>query len=294
MQGGYLKMQINFEKIKAGKTMKELLEFSIINLDKPCGPTSFQVAEQVGRILDAGKFSHFGTLDPMVSGVLPVALNRACRLATWFMKKDKTYVGIMHLHEDISEEKLKEEMKKFVGKIMQLPPVRSRVKREERQREVYKFEILEKNERDVLFISEVEAGTYIRKLVSDLGERIGGAHMTELRRIKAGIFDENDKGFVTLYELEKAVEEYEKGNEKPLRELLIPGEVISRIMPVVYAKKEAIKKLYTGSPLMLEFIEGKPEVKEGNTAVFSDDKFIGVYEISKEKEVFAKPKFVLN
>lgn len=285
---------INIEQIKSKKTIHELLEFSVINLDKPCGPTSFQVAEQVGKIVEARKFSHFGTLDPMVSGVLPVALNRACRLATWFMKKDKTYVGIMHLHKDIDMEKLKEEMQKFVGKIMQLPPVRSRVKREERQREVYKFEILEKNGKEVLFVSEVEAGTYIRKICSDLGERIGGAHMAELRRIKAGIFSEQDKEFVNLYELEKAVEESKKGNEKELRKILIPGEIVSKIMPVVQVNQGCIKKLFTGSPLMSDFIEGKHEVKEGNIAVFSEEKFIGVYKLSEEKDIVARPEFVLN
>lgn len=287
-------MEINLEKIKQNKTIKELLEFSIINLDKPCGPTSFQTAELVSRIIGARKFSHFGTLDPLVSGVLPIALNRACRLATWFMKKDKTYVGIMKLHKDILTEKLKEEMKKFVGKILQKPPVKSRVKREERERQIYRFDILEREGRDVLFEAEVEAGTYIRKLISDLGEKIGGAHMTELRRIKAGIFSENDKEFVTLYEIEKAIEDFKQGNEEKLKEILIPGEVVSRIMPVVFVKKESIKKLYRGSPLFNSFLEGEIEIKNGTIAVFSDDKFIGVYSLSKEKGIFARPEFVLN
>jgi H/ACA ribonucleoprotein complex subunit 4 len=287
-------MEINLDKIEQKKNIKELLEFSIINLDKPCGPTSFQVAEQTGKIVEARKFSHFGTLDPLVGGVLPVALNRACRLATWFMKKDKTYVGIMRIHKDIPEDRLREEMNKFIGKIMQLPPVKSRVKREEREREVYRFEILEKEGKDVLFVAEVEAGTYIRKIVSDLGERIGGAHMAELRRTRAGIFSENDKEFVTLYKLERAVEEYKKGNEKPLRDILIPGEVISKIMPVVFVKKEAVRKLFTGSPLLNSFLEEKTEAKEGNIAVFCDDKFIGVYSVKNEKDIFAKPEFVLN
>ncbi|MEM4270807.1 MAG: RNA-guided pseudouridylation complex pseudouridine synthase subunit Cbf5 [Candidatus Pacearchaeota archaeon] len=287
-------MEINLEKIKQNKTIKELLEFSIINLDKPRGPTSFQAAELAGKMVGAKKFSHFGTLDPLVSGVLPIALNRACRLTTWFMKKDKTYIGIMKIHKDISEEKLKEEMKKFVGKILQKPPVKSRVKREERERQIYRFDILEREGRDVLFKAEVEAGTYIRKLISDLGEKIGGAHMIELRRIKAGIFSENDKEFVTLYELEKAIEDFKQGNEEKLKEILIPGEIVSRIMPVVFVKKEYSKKLYHGSPLMKDFLAEKTEAKEGNVAVFFEDKFIGVYSLSKEKGIFARPDFVLN
>ena len=62
------------------KNIQELLEFGIINLDKPSNYTSFQAAEIAGKMLkDLGvrKFSHFGTLDPLVSGVLPIALNRA-------------------------------------------------------------------------------------------------------------------------------------------------------------------------------------------------------------------------
>ena len=81
-------------------------------------------------------------------------------------------------------------MQRFVGKIIQLPPVKSRVKRQERERSVYSWKILEydKEKKDVLFSCEVEAGTYIRKLISDLGLVICGSHMAELRRTKAGIF----------------------------------------------------------------------------------------------------------
>jgi H/ACA ribonucleoprotein complex subunit 4 len=289
-------MTINIKKIKDTRSIKELLEFSIINIDKPTGPTSFDVVEKVKQILGVRKTSHFGTLDPMVTGVLPIAINRACRLATWFMRKDKTYVGIMKIHEDISKEKLEDEMNKFIGTITQLPPVRSRVKREERKREVIRFDMLEKKNKDVLFIAEVEAGTYIRKLIHDLGEKIGGAHMTELRRTDAGIFSENDENFVSLYDLEKAVEEYKKGNERLLRKILIPGEIINKILPVIEVKKEALKKLHTGSPLINSFLKAKGKISKNSKpiAIFSDDKFIGVYEFSEEKDIIARPKFVLN
>ena len=57
--------------IKKNKSIKELLEFGIINIDKPSGPTSFQVSEQIKKVLGLRKTSHFGTLDPKVTGVLP-------------------------------------------------------------------------------------------------------------------------------------------------------------------------------------------------------------------------------
>jgi len=196
------------------KPIKELLNFSIINIDKPVGPTSFTVSEYVKNQLGLRKTSHFGTLDPKVSGVLPIALGRACRLTRFFIRKDKTYVGIMHTHKEQDIEKLQEIINKnFIGKIKQLPPIKSRVKREVREREVKKFELLEEdeNKKDFLFIAEVEGGTYIRKLCHDFGMMIGGAHMVELRRIKAGIFSEEDS--INLYDFDKAVEEYKKGNE---------------------------------------------------------------------------------
>ncbi len=285
-------MKIDIKKIKKEKSMKELLEFSIINVDKPSGPTSFQVDEKIKSWLGLRKTSHFGTLDPKVTGVLPIALNRACKLSDYFMKKDKIYVGIMHLHSEVGKEKLGKEMKKFVGKIKQLPPVKSRVKREEREREVRKFGILEIEGRDVLFIAEVEAGTYIRKLCSDLGEKIGGAHMTELRRIKASMFSEEDESFVNLYDIEKAVEEYKKGKEEKLREILIPAEIISKILPVVQANKKSVRPLLTGKPIFKKDIKGK-EIPE-KFAVFQENRFIEVARKVSEEDIIARPEFVFN
>ena len=94
---------MDLEKIRAKKSISKLLDFSIINLDKPSGPTSFSVDEIIKEKLDLKKASHFGTLDPAVTGVLPVALNRACKLLGYFIRKDKTYVGIMRLHSDVDE-----------------------------------------------------------------------------------------------------------------------------------------------------------------------------------------------
>lgn len=277
------------------KTIQELLEFGILNIDKPNNYTSFQTAEIVGKMLNVRKFSHFGTLDPKVTGVLPVALNRACKLTSWFMKKNKTYVGVMKIHKEIDDEILKKEMEKFVGKIMQLPPVKSRVKRQEREREVYSWKILEfdKEKNHVLFSCEVEAGTYIRKLISDLGEKIGGAHMLELRRIKAGIFSEQDKEFINLYELEKI-----KDNEEKLKEIIIPAdEAIRKIMAAIKVKKESEKKLLIGKPIFIEDLEDKKEFDKledkEDFAVFSD-RFIGIYKKSSENEILARSMWVKN
>ncbi|MEK6844239.1 MAG: RNA-guided pseudouridylation complex pseudouridine synthase subunit Cbf5 [Nanoarchaeota archaeon] len=271
--------------------IQDLLKFSIINIDKPSGPTSFQISEFVKKKLRISKTSHFGTLDPGVSGVLPVALGRACRLSDYFMHKDKFYVGIMRLHANISDKTLRDEMEKFKGKIKQLPPVRSRVKREERIREIKKFDIIERDEKDVLFISEVQAGTYIRKLISDLGEKIGGAHMLELRRTRASIFSEEKS--VNLYDFEKAVEEYEVGNEKKLRDILIPAELcIPEVLPTIQIKEKSLKELLTGKPLMKSDIFEIPN--EEVFAVFYKERFVAIMKKSEEGDIIARALFVLN
>jgi len=287
---------IDIKKIQREKPISELLRFSIINIDKPSGQTSFQVSQFVKEALGLNKTSHFGTLDPAVSGVLPVALGRACRLNEYFMHSDKEYVGIMRLHSDVSDEILQREIKKFIGKIKQIPPVRSRVKRAERIREVKKFEILEREGKDVLFLAEVQAGTYIRKLCDDLGKEIGGGHMLELRRIKAGVFEEKES--INLYELEKAVDEYKKGNGKLLREILIPGEKVCEILQSVQVKKETIRKLLTGSPIFLSFIEDTEEIKRlqenEKICAFNESRFIGCYRVIRKGDLIGAPEFVFN
>src|SRR3989338_8863322 len=240
---------MDLNKLKQKKSILELLEFGIINIDKPSGPTSFDVSEHVMKKLGLRKTSHFGTLDPKVTGVLPVALNRACKLTGYFLGEDKVYVGIMRLHEEISIEKLKEVIKeKFLGVIKQTPPVKSRVARVEREREIKSFEILEQDGKDFLFKTHVQGGTYIRKLCDDLGKELGiGAHMLELRRISAGIFEE-EKSY-TLYDLDKAIEELDKGNEDKLREMIIPGEIIAQLFPGVEIEKEFVERVLRGQPI---------------------------------------------
>lgn len=288
--------KLDIEKIKENKSIEELLRFGIINIDKPSGPTSFSVSQYVKRALNLNKTSHLGTLDPQVSGVLPVALGRACRLNEYLMHRNKTYVGIMRLHSDVPEKKLRDEINKFIGKIIQLPPVRSRVKRAERVREVISFNIIEIQGKDVLFETEVQAGTYIRKLCDDIGKEIGGAHMLELRRTNAGLFNEKDS--ISLYDFDKAVEEYKKGNDAPLRKIIIPGEIVANVIPLINIEKQVVKKCLTGSPIFPNFLKDDEEIKNINEGdkicIFSERQFIGCYKFIGSKGLVATPEFVFN
>jgi tRNA U55 pseudouridine synthase TruB len=205
----------------------------------------------------------------------------------------------MQLHKPTTKERLEEEMKKFIGKINQLPPRISRVKRQVRQREIIEFKILKFDEKKKTaeFIAEVEAGTYIRKLIDDLGKSIGGAQMIELRRIKAGIFSEKDKEFISLVDFEKIVKEYNGGKEDRLRELIMPAEIIIKILPLIEVNEEALKKLKNGSPIFAEMLaDEKTKIPENSFAVFFKEKIVEIAKKVKEKEnpnILARPEVVL-
>jgi len=286
-------MNLNLEEIKKEKKIEELIRFGILNIDKPSGPTSFTISDYVRRKLKINKTSHAGTLDPAVSGVLPIMLGRACRLSDYLMHKDKEYIGIMRVHKEVSRDELEKVITKFIGRIVQIPPLRSSVKRAERVREVKYFEILEIHNKDVLFKTLVEAGTYIRKICDDIGKEIGGAHMLELRRIRAGSFHEDSS--VDLYKFDEAVDLYEKGEEQVLRNIIMPGEFVATTMRVAFIKENTLKKCLTGSPIFFYFLENREEVKKDEKiAVFLKKRFVGIYRVVLAGDVFAVPEFVFN
>ena len=236
--------------------------------------------------------------NPKVTGVLPIALNRACKLTGYFISHDKEYVGIMRFHEEINQKVIEQAIKKkFLGEITQMPPVKSRVKRQNRQRTIHSFDILEQsqeNPKDFVFQTKVQGGTYIRKICSDLGKELNtGAHMLELRRISAGIFDEASS--YTIYELEEAAEEYKKGNEEKLKKMIIPAEIVKDIYKEAQIKPDNLTQIFTGKSIMKKDVVNDNNAKVGDIiTIFCKDQFIGMYEITSEQQIFARPKFVLQ
>jgi len=234
------------------REVEELIEYGIINLDKPKGPTSHQVSDYVQKILKIKKSGHSGTLDPAVTGILPVATGRATRIVQTLLKAGKEYVGIMHLHKDVKEETLKKIIKEFTGKIKQKPPLKSAVKRVERFREIYYLEILEIDGKDVLFRVGCEAGTYIRTLCHQIGQALGtGAHMAELRRTKAGPFNE-DMNEVTLQDLADAYHFWKnENNEKFIRYCIQPIEIAVGHLPKIWVLDSTVNSLCHGADLKI-------------------------------------------
>ena len=193
------------------------------------------------------------------------------------MKSDKEYEGIIHLHKDVEREKIEQVIKeKFTGEITQIPPVHSRVARIPRQRKIYSFDILEKTGKEVIFQTKVEAGTYIRKLVHDLGKELGsGAHMKFLKRTKTGKFEIKDS--YEIEEIQEAYNEWKKGDDKLLRKILIPVEEALDIKKIV-VKNTSITKIRNGNPVRPQDLVEKVNLKIGeDVSIFSSSgKIIGL------------------
>jgi H/ACA ribonucleoprotein complex subunit 4 len=231
------------------RSIKDLLRLGVVNLDKPRGPTSHEVVSWVKRILELEKAGHGGTLDPAVSGVLPVALGDATKVIQALLPAGKEYVCVMRLHGDVGAARLQEVLREFTGEIYQRPPVRAAVRRKLRIRRVYYVELLERESRSVLLRVGCEAGTYMRKFCHDLGEAVAcGAHMQELRRTRTGPFSEETA--VRLQDLADAYAVWkESGEEKPLRNVLLPVEFAARHLPKVVVRDGAVDALCNGASL---------------------------------------------
>lgn len=231
------------------RPIEELIHYGVVPLDKPPNLNSHEVAAYVAKLLGLKRVAHGGTLDPHVSGMLPLALERATPIAGTWLTSDKIYVVVMHLHEDVPEERVKQVLAEFEGEIYQRPPIRSAVVRRTRVRRIYKIEFLEKVGKDVVFICHCEHGVYIRKLCVDVGDVLGcGAHMIELRRIKAGPFHERYAR--TLHDLVDAYMLWkEEGVEEPLRDVILPPECGILHLPRIIVNDGAVNAICYGAPV---------------------------------------------
>ena len=183
------------------------------------------------------------------------------------MLSSKEYIAVMQLHKEVPERKLREVVNEFVGRIYQRPPVRSSVKRSLRVKTVYSIEILEFSYPYVLMRVHCEHGTYVRKLIHDIGEVLGvGAHMRELRRIRTGPFKE-DETLKTMHELSEALYLYkELGDESKLRSLILPMEYGVSHLPKVVVLDGAVGAITHGADLAVPGIAMLHEgIKRGDT-----------------------------
>jgi H/ACA ribonucleoprotein complex subunit 4 len=231
--------------------MPQYIKLGILSLDKPPGPTSHEVVAWVKKLMDLDRAGHGGTLDPNVTGVLPITLEDATKVVQALLEAGKEYVCVMRTHGEEKEEHVVETLKLFEGRIFQRPPIRASVARRLRTRVIYYIDYLEGDGRNWLFRVGCESGTYIRKLCYDVGEVLGaGAHMHELRRTRSGPFDEG--GLITMYDLADAMDTMkEEGDEGPLRRIVKPMEDALGLLPKIWIRDSAVDAICTGAALAI-------------------------------------------
>ncbi|MDI9416649.1 MAG: RNA-guided pseudouridylation complex pseudouridine synthase subunit Cbf5 [Methanothrix sp.] len=232
------------------RSLEMHLRLGAINLDKTSGPTSHEIVAWVKRILEVDKAGHSGTLDPKVTGILPVLLGDATRVMETLLMAGKEYICLMHVHKPVPKRRIIEVCGQFVGPILQKPPLKSSVVKELRTRTIYYLEVLEIEEQHVLMRVGCQAGTYIRKLCYDIGLALGtGANMEELRRTRAGPFREDDT-LATLHQLMDAQMAYkERGDESLLRRVIQPVEAALAHLPRLEIADNAVDAICHGAPL---------------------------------------------
>lgn len=195
----------------------------VLVVDKPDGPTSHDVVSKVRRALNVDKVGHTGTLDPMATGVLPLVLGRGTKLARYLTGGDKTYLATVHLGistrtldaegevvserpVDVTLEQVQAALAELTGAIDQVPPMYSakkidgkklyelarkgiEVEREAKKVTVHFINLHSFTTPEIVFEVKCSAGTYVRVLAHDVGEKLGcGAYLKALRRTHAGPF----------------------------------------------------------------------------------------------------------
>ena len=289
----------------------------IFNIYKEKGFTSHDVVAIVRRTIHMKKVGHTGTLDPDAEGVLPVCVGKATKLSDVIMDGRKSYRAMLRLgmttttedasgevletkEVDFNEERIREVVASFIGRLEQVPPMYSAVKvngkklyelaregkeieRKSRTIEVYDIRIRQFLPPDRVEIDvDCSKGTYIRTLCSDIGKALGcGGHMAELLRTRTGAFSLENA--IKLDEL-KALAEQEK-----VETVLLTMEEALEDFPVVKVSEKSQKFLYNGGKIQERFLTEKPAVlTEGEIVVTYDyeNNLVGLYEIKKEENNF--------
>ena len=227
----------------------------VLVIDKPQGMTSFDIVRQVRRMCKVRRVGHAGTLDPLATGVLPVAVGWSTRLVEYMMAGDKRYQATMQLGAST-------DTKDSVGDIEQLPPMYSALKKDgkplyklarqgiEVERKLRPVHIASLVIDDfapplVTFTVHCTKGTYVRTLCHDIGQKLNcGAHMTALRRLSCGTF--NTSVSHTLEELQEMA-----GQGKALP-FLTPAEVLAD-WPALTVAGDVLGRLQDGvAPAMAD------------------------------------------
>ncbi len=278
----------------------------VVVVDKPSGWTSHDVVNKVRRIAATRKVGHLGTLDPAATGVLPLLLNRATRLAQFFGANDKEYVGVIRFgwatktydaegeplaeprQVSLSPAEIESALAGFRGTFLQTPPPVSAKKVEGRpayvlarkslpvhldpvEVTVHSLEILETASDRVTVRVVASAGTYLRSIAHEAGEKLGcGAHLAELRRTRSGPFLVSQ-----AYTLDRLAALAEAGD---LRQALIPAAELLPEFPVEIIDRLTEKQIRNGRDFRVSPFRARGDAKFVK-AVSGDGELVALGEV---------------
>lgn len=273
----------------------------LLLINKPEGITSFGAVARVKRLCSEKRVGHTGTLDPMATGVLPILVGRATVLSQYLINADKSYSATIKLgvttdtcditgttlsqcDVNVSENKLAETIKQFVGKQMQTPPMFSAIKQngvrmyelarrgqevEIPAREIEVFSIVQTsglnadNEFDI--DTTVSKGTYIRSLCRDIGEAVGcGATLTSLCRTSTAGFS-----------IDRCVN-LDALTPENVSEYILPCDVAVKHMPQINISEKQGVRFCNGGALSLDRIKHDAFIDDAIYRVYCEDRFLGL------------------
>jgi tRNA pseudouridine55 synthase len=291
----------------------------ILNVNKPRGLTSHDVVERVRLLSGERRVGHAGTLDPIATGVLLVCLGKATRVTEYLMSSEKVYLAEIRLgittetndaegrvkriapEVGVSLEEVEEALSDFIGKIEQVPPMYSAIKRkgtplyklarrgitverEPRLVEIYDIKVIEWSPPLLTIEVTCSPGTYIRALARDLGERLGcGGHLAGLVRTRSGRFSLEDS--LSLASLEEA------SALGRFSEVLLPLDEALLDFPAVKLDLEAEWRVIHGQSVKINSIPGKSDICR---AYSNNGDFIAILSYEGETGLWRPKKVFIN
>lgn len=288
--------------MSAGRKRKGRPISGILLLDKPQGMSSNACLQQAKRLFQANKAGHTGALDPLATGVLPLCFGEATKVSQFLLEADKRYLTSVKIGErtdtadlegriissrptqGIDEQAVVNCLSQFRGQIVQVPPMYSALKHngqplyklaragkevERKGRLVTIHELILHSFDGVRLTLEIHCskGTYVRTIADDLGEALGcGAHVTALRRLKAGVFKIKD--CVTPQQLQDV---YERDGLAGLDGLLQPSDRAIEHLPAVRLASTTALFVRQGQAITARHLPN-----EGLVRLYDEEEFIGI------------------
>lgn len=275
----------------------------ILLVDKPAGWTSHDVVQKMRRLYETKQVGHTGTLDPMATGLLPICIGKATKVAEYISDDKKAYLaravrgirtdtgdttGVVYARSDVPiPDNLDDILRTFTGEQLQLPPMHSALKykgkklydyarmgicvpRKKRPITVTKLACLERGDTEISLLAEVSSGTYIRTLLDDIGVAAGCfLTMSDLRRVSVGNTTVDDA--YTIEALEAMALDARKS-------LLLPMDRLLDHLPPIHLPARRLKPMTNGMSTRISFAVEKAPIYR----IYAGDVFVGLGILKEE------------